>query len=333
LCIECISYRYIALETRKVYKPREMLKKGQHIGETMKTIFLLSGEQPDLAREEVLALAGTEDYWQFENVLVADTDFRYDRLAFTRKVYKHLFECSYKDLASEMDKFDWKSVYKKNFSIRIVNIKDARLEEKEAELAKYIWRQVQEPRVDLKEAVTKIEIIVTEEKIFAGLVLKEIAQDFWSRRPCTRPETHPTTLAPKLARACVNLTGIPVGKVLCDPFCGTGGILIEAGLMRFNTLGFDISSKMLLKCEKNLDFFGIKRFRLEKMDATSIRQNLDYVVSDLPYGKGSYASKEVNSLYLDFLKNLQGVLRHKAVIIFPDMVDHRKIIKQTDFAI
>ena len=78
----------------------------------MKTIFLLSGEHLDLAREEVLALAGTQDYWQFENVLVTDSDFRYDRLAYTRKVYRHLFECSYKDLNSHMEKFPWKKIYK-----------------------------------------------------------------------------------------------------------------------------------------------------------------------------------------------------------------------------
>ncbi|MBW2965368.1 hypothetical protein KY363_07970, partial [Candidatus Woesearchaeota archaeon] len=88
----------------------------------MKTIFLLSGENLDLAREEVLALAGTQDYWQFENVLICDADFRFDRLAMTRKVYQFLFECSYDDLHRKMDEFDWKRVYERNFSLRITNI-------------------------------------------------------------------------------------------------------------------------------------------------------------------------------------------------------------------
>ena len=299
----------------------------------MKCIFLLSGENLDLAREEVLALAGTQDYWMFENVLILDADFRFDRLAMTRKVYQYLFECSSKELNKHMEAFDWKKIYQRNFSLRIINIGDIKLHEKEAELAKYIWQKVKEPRVDLEHAKTKIEIIVTEEKIFVGKVLKEIPKEFHKRRPTTRPEQHPTTINPKLARACVNLTGIPVGKVLVDPFCGTGGILIEAGLMRFNTVGYDISDKMLLKCEKNLDYFKIKRFHLENRDSTHISNLVDYVVTDLPYGKGSKITDKLEKLYSDFLNNLWKILRYKAVLIFPSFVNHKKLLNKTKFIV
>lgn len=299
----------------------------------MKCIFLLSGENLDLAREEVLALAGTHDYWMFENVLILDADFRFDRLAMTRKVYQHLFECSSNDLNRRMEEFDWKKVYNKNFSLRIMNLDDTRLHEKEAELAKYIWQKVKEPRVDLEHSQTRIEIIVTEEKIFVGKVLKEIPHEFHKRRPQSWPEKHPTTINPKLARACVNLTGIPVGKVLVDPFCGLGGILIEAGLMRFNTVGYDISSKILLKCEKNLDYFKIRRFHLEKRDSTHLNNLLDYVVTDLPYGKGSKVSEKIEDLYSNFLKTLWNILRYKAVLIFPSFINHKKLLNDTDFIV
>ncbi|MBU2561664.1 MAG: hypothetical protein KKD17_05165 [Nanoarchaeota archaeon] len=299
----------------------------------MRCIFLLSGENFDLAREEVLALAGTEDYWMFENVLILDADFRFERLAMARKVYQYLFECDYKDLKRKMEGFDWRKVYERNFSMRIINLSHVKLHEKEAEFAKYVWEKVKEPRVDLEHARTKIEIIVTEEKVFVGKVLKEIHHEFHKRRPSVRPEQHPTTIDPKLARACVNLTGIPVGKVLVDPFCGSGGILIEAGLMRFNTAGYDISDKMLLKCERNLDFYKIKRFRLEKRDATHLSGLVDYVVTDLPYGKGSKVTDSLDNLYSDFLKTLWKILRYKAVLIFPSTVDHKKMLNKTDFVV
>jgi tRNA (guanine10-N2)-dimethyltransferase len=297
----------------------------------MRCIFLLSGENLDLAREEVLAMAGTHDYWMFENVLICDADFRFERLAMARKVYQLLFECDYKDLAARMEGFDWKKVYERNFSLRITNIGAGKLHEKEAELAKYVWEKVQEPRVDLKHARTKIEVIVTEERVIVGKVLKDIHHEFHKRRPKSWPERHPTTINPKLARACVNLTGIPVGKVLVDPFCGTGGIMIEAGLMRFNTIGYDISNKMLKKAEKNLDYFKIKRFRLEKRDATHLTQLIDYVVTDLPYGKGSMMTADAPQLYAAFLKALWKILRYKAVVIFPSTIDHRTILNKTDF--
>jgi tRNA (guanine10-N2)-dimethyltransferase len=299
----------------------------------MKCVFLLSGENIDLAKEEVLALAGTHDHWIFENVLICEADFRFDRLAMTRKVYEYLFECSYKDLAKRMEEFDWKKVYKSNFSLRITNTGTGHLYEKEAELAKYIWNKVKEPRVDLEHAQTKIEVIVTEEKIIVGKLFKDINHEFNKRRPQSRPERHPTTISPKLARACVNLTGIPVGKVLTDPFCGTGGILIEAGLMRFNTVGYDISDKMLKMAEKNLDYFKIKRFRLERLDATHINTKLDYVVTDFPYGKGSRITKELRKLYADFLKNLWKILKYKAVLIFPSTVSHKELLNETDFLV
>ncbi len=299
----------------------------------MKCIFLLSGENLDLAREEVLALAGTEDYWQFGNILVADADFRFERLAMTRKVYQYLFECDYKELDERMAGFDWKKVYSKSFSLRIINLGNLKFHEKEAELAKYVWQKVREPRVDLEHSQTKIEVIVSEEKVFVGLVQNEIHHDFNKRRPQSWPEKHPTTIDPKLARACINITGIPVGKVVVDPFCGTGGILIEAGLMRFNTVGYDISDKMLLKCEKNLDYFKIRRFRLEKRDATHLNNLVDYVVTDLPYGRGSRVTKELGPLYTDFLKALWKILRYKAVLIFPSTVNHKKLLNQTDFIV
>ncbi len=299
----------------------------------MKCIFLLSGENLPLAREEVLALAKKQDYWMFENIMVLDADFRFDRLALTRKVYEFLFEATHSELDSKMESFDWKRVYERNFSLRIVNIGHTAFHEKEAELAKYIWRKVQEPRVDLNHALTKIEVIVSEDKIFVGKVLKEIPQDFYERRPSVRPEKHPTTILPKIARACVNLTGITVGKVLVDPFCGTGGILLEAGLMRFNTVGYDISEKMLKRCEKNLDFYKVKRFRLENRDSTSLSTLVDYVVSDLPYGKGSEVTEDINTLYSKFLKSLWNVLRHKAVLIFPSTVDHHALLNQTEFVV
>ncbi|NQU78363.1 hypothetical protein HQ545_01200 [Candidatus Woesearchaeota archaeon] len=299
----------------------------------MKCIFLLSGEDLDMARDEVMALAGTEDHWMFDNVLVLDADFRFDRLSLTRKVYQHLFECSYADLDRMMAEYDWKKVYRNHFSLRIINLGPVKLPDKEALLAKHIWNKVREPRVDLKHAKTKIEIIVTGEKIFVGLVKKDINNEFSKRRPNTRPGRHPTTISPKLAKACINLTGIPVGKVLVDPFCGTGGIMIEGGLMRFNTIGYDISEKMLKMCHRNLDYFLIKRFRIEIQDATTLRNLLDYVVTDLPYGKSSKITDKLELLYADFLKTLENILRYKAVIIFPNSIDYLALLNKTGFVV
>ena len=74
------------------------------------------------------------------------------------------------------------------------------------------------------------------------------------RKAHLRPELQPTSLHPRLARALINLTGIRKG-ILLEPFCGAGGILLEAGLMGIKTVGYDIDKIVLKKCKINLNFY------------------------------------------------------------------------------
>src|SRR5438132_10142106 len=51
------------------------------------------------------------------------------------------------------------------------------------------------------------------------------------RRPRMRPSFHPSTMVPKLARSLVNLSQAVPGSTFLAPFCGVGGILLEASLL------------------------------------------------------------------------------------------------------
>ncbi|MBU0461768.1 MAG: methyltransferase domain-containing protein [Nanoarchaeota archaeon] len=301
----------------------------------MSYLFLLSGENPDFAKEEVLAIAINPDHRSDENVMVVETAINFKRLALTRKVYEFLFSCSRKDIEKEMAQFDWSSVYRENFCFRAhrANKKVPKLGKSEKELAAHIWNALKEPKVDLRYPRTRIEMILTTKNAYFGKLLEEKDEAFSKRRSHLRPQSHPTSLDPKLARACVNLSGIKTGDLLVDPFCGAGGIMLEAGLMRFATKGYDVDEEMLKKCEQNLDYYKVKRFHLEQRDATRISESADYVVTDLPYGKGSAMTEKRDVLYLNFLKNLENILKSKAVIIFPSFVDHKSIIKQMKFRI
>jgi tRNA G10 N-methylase Trm11 len=57
-----------------------------------------------------------------------------------------------------------------------------------------------------------------------------------------------------MARASINLLGIKSGKIL-DPFCGIGGILLEAYDMKFEVIGNDISWNDLKYFKENFDYF------------------------------------------------------------------------------
>jgi tRNA (guanine10-N2)-dimethyltransferase len=134
---------------------------------------------------------------------------------------------------------------------------------------------------------------------------------------------------PGLAKACINLTGLLKGNIL-DPFCGSGGILIEAGLMYFNITGYDIDKKQLERAKNNLNHYKIK-YILENKDASNIKTKADAIITDLPYGKGS-KGKDLENLYESFLRNAEKITKN-IVIIFPNFVDYKPIIKKTNWKI
>ncbi|GIQ99269.1 MAG: hypothetical protein CM15mP6_2860 [Methanobacteriota archaeon] len=61
--------------------------------------------------------------------------------------------------------------------------------------------------------------------------------------PTDRPFFKPVTLDPRLARLMVSLSfsGGPPSMIV-DPFCGTGGIAIEASLLGLEVLASDLDS-------------------------------------------------------------------------------------------
>ncbi len=118
----------------------------------------------------------------------------------------------------------------------------------------------------------------------------------------------------------VNLSSIKNNEILLDPFCGTGGILIEAGIIGAKIIGSDIEEKMIEGCKKNLDFYKIKNYKLFCSDIGDISHDIgkvDAVVTDLPYGKSTTTKGEkMHILYQRAFKNISNLLKDngKAVI-------------------
>ena len=303
----------------------------------MKTLFLVSKQDIELAKDEVLALVKLKESFLDQNLLIIDkkidTGRLSKRLAYTRKIYRLLFYTGWENLLPLLERFPWKEVYEDNFILRISNLSRKKLPKdyNEKVLAGYVWRGVDNPKVRLKDAKTSIELFFTKDKVYCVNLLHKIEKGFEGRRAHKLPKLHPTAMHPKLARAMINLTGIKSGFIL-DPFCGSGGIMIEAALMGMQPIGFDIDENMVARAKVNLDHFNIKGYELKQNDATRFRRNIDYAVTDLPYGLNSKA-EELNNLYTKFLNNLHKRLRKKAVVSFPDFVDYKRIIKRNGFKI
>jgi tRNA (guanine10-N2)-dimethyltransferase len=154
-----------------------------------------------------------------------------------------------------------------------------------------------------------------------GLMLGEVTQSrtpglIASRRPRKRPVFHPSTMQPKLARCVVNLTRPPEGATLLDPFCGVGGILLEAVAIGCKAVGVDADARMIRGARTNLAHYGAEPFGLIVADATKIPiRAVESIVTDPPYGReASTRGRRLHGLIREFLPKAHSVLTDKAYL-------------------
>jgi len=115
------------------------------------------------------------------------------------------------------------------------------------------------------------------------------------RKVGERPFFSPISLHPKYARALINLTGAKRGDTVLDPFCGTGGIVIEAAEMGMKAVASDFDEEMVVGCRENMDFYGLDLYDHEVIDIRDIPNRfseIDVVVTDPPYGRSTKTGGE-----------------------------------------
>jgi tRNA (guanine10-N2)-dimethyltransferase len=119
-----------------------------------------------------------------------------------------------------------------------------------------------------------------------------------ARRPGSLAFRQPVTLSSRLARALVNLAEVPMGATLLDPFCGTGAIPREAGLLGHPVIVSDRSAKMLRGSLHNLAQGGVTPELAMVADVDELpallkdRPRVSALVTDPPYGRASSTGGE-----------------------------------------
>lgn len=144
------------------------------------------------------------------------------------------------------------------------------------------------------------------------------AREFEKRRAPMRPFFSPISIDPRHARFMVNVTETVEGDTILDPFCGTGGILLEAGLLKRKVIGNDWSLQMSSGASLNLKYFGIRDYNVTNQDFLELEteQEVDAIVTDLPYGKNSRLSqKDISSLYRDSFEKFRNILKDKGICV------------------
>jgi len=121
-------------------------------------------------------------------------------------------------------------------------------------------------------------------------------ESYSGRAPTERPFFQPISLDPRQARLLISLAHRRTSETntVIDPFCGTGGIAIEAALQGIETLASDLDSRMVEGTLENLASFGVEA-TVEVCDVSRIhslwgsRKGCSFVF-DPPYGRSSWTS-------------------------------------------
>jgi tRNA (guanine10-N2)-dimethyltransferase len=153
-----------------------------------------------------------------------------------------------------------------------------------------------------------------------GWLVAESVRDFGDRRPTDRPFFQPGGMAPLDARAFANIAGAGPGATVLDPMCGTGGVLIEAGLVGSRTVGVDAQWKMVRGARENLAAYldDAPPSDVIRGDATALPLRddaVDAVVFDAPYGRQSkIARHSLSTLVGDALAEAHRVAPRAVVV-------------------
>ncbi len=180
--------------------------------------------------------------------------------------------------------------------------------------------------IDLDTPEHEIFVLISD-RCYIGKVIHEIDKnDFQKREVKHRPFFSPVSLEPRYARCLINL-GRPGKKShLHDPFCGTGGILLEAGELDLKSTGGDIDEDMVEGCIENLNSFGMHaEIRVGDVSDT-IPDNIDLVATDPPYGRASSTSGESKrDIYKRLFKTCRDRLNKNGYlsVILPQEEDYK----------
>jgi len=322
----------------------------------MEIIFILSGENETLPKAEVTASLETENvsfnikYHQNGILIIeiADEDSAVidiigKKLAYTHEICNLLFETSIPNLNDDIQKYPWKDIISQDYAVRVKRVgiePDFNSQAMEIELGGIIKKELGDnAKVNLENPDTFLRIIVLDDStLVSKQLVKRSKKHYNDLKPHKRPFFYPGSMSPKLARGMVNLARAKKGSTILDPFCGTGGILIEAGIVGAKVIGTDIDKKMVDGTKKNLEYCNIKDYKIFQGDARyiTLEEKVDAIVTDPPYGiSASTAGIDSKKIYEESLVSMQELLKEDGYICMatPHYLDIHELVSHTKFKI
>ena len=276
--------------------------------EMPENFFVVSKEHVKLAIDEIISIAKVYDRFAkivfFSNLVIVQTKIDYKKIHQRASYVKNsgIIVRKLPNLLSDKKLKNTVNV-KMKFTCKLLNLTLNRFDPIEIEksmgdvISKYT-----NSKVSLKFPDFVVYLIYLENQKFFGLSTTERST---TKRP-KKTQNHPNQLDWKISRAMINLCGFKENQVICDPFCGTGTTLLEAESMGMQGIGIDSNKKMYEMSKKNLDEnkFTSKVINDDFSHITKIIDQIDGIVTDIPYGKNSKIKEKPENLLRDLIQKL-----------------------------
>ncbi len=334
----------------------------------MEITVILSQENETLPKAELLARLktleiGYEIINEYPGVIELDVDADKERiielgshLGYTHEILLTLSKTTPEELETAVPDIDWKKEIQDSFKVRVKRMGNGEVDKDKIErnIGGYIKQDCQMP-VSLDNAVHTIKLVYTDPKVVVNefkeervvgynkviitqLLIEQDKRHFFDNKPHKRPYFHPGSMSPKLALCMVNLAHVKEGDVVLDPFCGTGGILIEAGELNTRLIASDLEKCMYEGTKLNLAHEGFEDFKVywEDVRKLEIDEEVDAVAMDPPYGiSTTLGGEDTKKLYTEALIAIEKHLKDDGYICMasPHYIDMDEVVENTPLKI
>jgi len=299
--------------------------------------FVVSGELESLPFAELRAILESEDI-EYKIIDVLDQVIILKcssdpckvvakRAAYTHVCCKLLFCCEANifDINSCIKDIPFDSILdgKSSFLVEVKRIKQYSPHINSVKLTELLGDNIlrslgRKIKVDLTNPDVYFYGVLTEENFVFGLCMAKIKRgEFNLRATHLRPYMHPSSMSPFLSRLLVNLSRARANSIFYDPFCGAGGILIEAALIGCRVIGSDVSAKMIRGAMYNLKHYGLDVNALFIADARLITiSKVDSISTDPPYGiSSSTMGSPLRKLIYAFIENVPSLMKKGSYMV------------------
>lgn len=321
-------------------------------------LFLFSGEHPSLPMAEARAILEAE-HFKFQikkhegrigllGVEPLGAQIAAQRSAFVNYAIQLLFTSPIEEqkIFSALRAVDFQELIKRNscFGVRITRAKreaaKVNVDDLQGKIGSVIWQQMNGGvTVKLTDPDIQFMGVIDGEQFHFGIFLGSRNRTGFSRRRSPRrPFFVPSAIHPKTARAMVNLARASKGDAFLDPFCGTGGLILEAWEVGCLPICLDIDVNILIGCQKNLVHFNTPFFAglADTRTPPLRRRSINVIATDPPYGRSSSTKgAQVSKLIQTSMSALADILIPGGHLCFATPLEffNEELVDTKDFSI